>query len=141
MSTSVRITLLKALAFLLLIGPGLLMISAPVTGLGFLTEMFLDLAHQPYEGSQPITGKSANLLNAILGGVLVGFGVMIWVVAEQVLRKDFALGRKLIFIPLIFWFLSDSLGSVLTGAWFNGVLNTGIFLSFGAALFLGKRED
>lgn len=140
MSTSVRITLLKALAFLLLIGPGLLMISAPVTGLGFLTEMFLDLAHQPYEGSQPITGKSANLLNAILGGVLVGFGVMIWVVAEQVLRKDFALGRKLIFIPLIFWFLSDSLGSVLTGAWFNGVLNTGIFLSFGAALFLGKRE-
>lgn len=139
MSISARITLLKGLAFLLLIGPGLMMISAPITGLGFLTEMFLDLAHQPYEGAQPITGKSAHLMNAILGGILVGFGVMIWVVAENVLRKDFTLGRKLIFIPLICWFITDSLGSVLAGAWFNAVLNTGIFVSFILALFL--REN
>jgi len=139
MSISARITFLKILAFALLIGPGLLMITAPVTGLGSLTEMFLDLAHQPYEGAQPITGKSANLLNAILGGVLVGFGAMIWMVAEHVLRKDFTLGRKLILIPLICWFITDSLGSVLAGAWFNAVLNTGIFGPFILALFFGKR--
>jgi hypothetical protein len=131
MSISARITFLKTLAFVLLIGPGLLMVTAPVTGLGSLTEMFLDLAHHPYE--------SAHLFNAILGGILVGFGTMIWVVAEHVLRKDFALGRKLIIIPLIRWFVTDSLGSLLTGAWFNAVLNAGIFGSFMFALFFGKR--
>ena len=139
MSISARITFLKTLAFVLLIGPGLLMVTAPVTGLGSLTEMFLDLAHHPYEGAQPIMGKSAHLFNAILGGILVGFGTMIWVVAEHVLRKDFALGRKLIIIPLIRWFVTDSLGSLLTGAWFNAVLNAGIFGSFMFALFFGKR--
>ena len=138
MSISKRIICLKILVFALLIGPGLLMITAPATGLGSLTEMFLDLAHQPYEGSQPITGKSAHLLNAILGGILVGFGVMIWVVAEHVLRKDFALGQRLIFIPLMCWFITDSLGSILSGAWFNGVLNAGIFGAFVTALCLGK---
>jgi len=141
MSISARITFLKILAFLLLIGPGLLMVTAPVTGLGSLTEMFLDLAHQPYEGAQPITGKSAHLMNAILGGILVGFGTMIWVVSEHVLRKDFALGRKLILMPLICWFVTDSLGSVLTGAWFNAVLNTGIFGAFLIALFLGRAAS
>lgn len=141
MSVSKRITFLKVLALTLLIGPGLLMITAPLTGLGFLTEMFLDLAHQPYEGAQPITGKSAHLLNAILGGILVGFGTMIWVVAEHVLRKDFALGRKLILIPLICWFITDSLGSIFTGAWFNAVLNSLIFGAFAIALFLGKKTD
>ena len=135
MSISARIIFLKILGVLLLIGPGLLMVSAPVTRLGGLTEMFLDLAHQPYEGAQPITGKSAHLLNAILGGILVGFGTMIWVVAEHVLREDFALGRRLIFIPLICWFITDSLGSVWGGAWFNAVLNAGIFGLFAVALF------
>ena len=135
MSISARIKFLKILAFLLLIGPGLLMVTAPVTGLGFLTERFLDLAHQPYEGAQPITGKSAHLLSAILGGILVGFGTMIWAVAEHVLRKDFVLGKRLILIPLICWFITDSLGSVLTGAWFNAVLNAGIFGLFALALF------
>ncbi|WP_051279596.1 hypothetical protein [Hellea balneolensis] len=141
MSISTRITLLKVLAFLLLIGPGLLMVTAPVTGLGGLTEMFLDFAYQPYEGAQPITGKSAHLLNAILGGILVGFGAMIWVVSQHVLRKNIALGRRLILIPLICWFITDSLGSVLTGAWFNAVLNAGIFGSFLIALYAGKVAE
>ena len=135
MTISARIIFLKILAVLLLIGPGLIMVTAPVTALGGFTEMFLDLAHQPYEGEQPITGKSAHLLNAILGGILVGFGVMIWVVAEHVLRKDFVIGRRLIFTPLICWFITDSLGSVFAGAWFNAVLNAGILGSFLAALF------
>jgi len=135
MSISARINFLKILAFLLLIGPGLLMVTAPVTGLGGLTEMFLDLAHQPYEGAQPITGKSAHLLNAILGGILVGFGVMIWVVAEHVLRKDFVLGRRLILIPLLCWFITDSLGSVFAGAWFNVVINAAILGLFLTGLF------
>ena len=135
MSLPARIAMLKVLAALLLIGPGLLMVTAPATGLGFLTERFLDAAFQPYTGSQPITGRSAALLNAILGGILVGFGAMIWVVAGAVMAADEALGRRLIAVPLACWFVTDSLGSILAGAWMNAVFNAAILSSFAAALF------
>jgi len=135
MTKATRILWLKILAVVLLIGPGVLMVTAPVTGLRFLTERFLDLAHQPYEGAQPITGKSAHLLNAILGGILVGFGTMIWVVSDKVLRQDYSTGRRLIMVPLMCWYIADSLGSILAGAWFNAVINAGIFASFALILF------
>jgi len=140
MTISTRIICLKLLVVLLLIAPGLVMISAPVTGLEGVVEIFLDFAYQPYDSGQPITGKSAHLLNAILGGVLTGFGVMIWQVAEHVMRKDFALARRLIFIPLLCWFAADSLGSFLAGAWFNAVINSMILALFVIALFWGVAE-
>lgn len=106
------------------------MVLAPVTPHLFLVEAFLDLAFQPLDGGQEITQTSGLLLNAILGGILVGFGAMIWVVAERVYRVDAGLGRALILTPLLAWFTTDTLGSVLAGAWFNGVLNAGIFGTF-----------
>lgn len=130
MALSTRILTIKILSFLWLIGPGLLMISSPVTGLGFLTESFLDFAYQPFEGSQPITGKSAALMNAILGGILVGFGVMIWKIAGSLMAENQDLAKNIILTALICWFITDSLGSVLAGAWFNAVINALIFISF-----------
>ena len=140
MTLSARILFLKIAAGALLIGPGLLMILAPVTPTLGLVERFLDLAHQPLDGAQAIAGDAAFLLNAILGGVLVGFGLMIWLAAERVYRNDPALGRSLILIPLFGWFISDSLGSVIAGAWFNTVLNTAILAIFIAPLAAPSRN-
>lgn len=140
MTLSVRILFLKIAAGVLLIGPGLLMILAPVTPTLGLVERFLDLAHQPLDGAQAIVGDAAFLLNAILGGVLVGFGLMIWLVAERVYRNDPALGRGLILTPLIGWFVCDGLGSVIAGAWFNVVLNTVFLAIFVAPLAAPSRD-
>lgn len=129
MTLDKRILALKVLAVLLLIGPGLLMVTAPVTGLGSWVEAFLDLAHQPWDGGQSIAEGGAPLLNAILGGILVGFGVMIWQVAGKLLQVNEPLGRSIILTALLCWFVTDSLGSVLAGAWFNAVINLAILIS------------
>lgn len=136
MGLNARITTLKVAAFALLIGPGLIMITGPISPLMSWVEAFLDLAYQPLNGLEKVNENAALLLNAILGGVLAGFGVMIWLVADRVYRQDQALGRSLILIPLCCWFLCDSLGSILAGAWFNAVINIAILAAFLLPLIL-----
>lgn len=135
MTLTTRIAVLKFVAAALLLVPGAIMIIALVSPLMSWIDAFLDLAHQPLDGGQKITDDAARLLNAILGGVLAGFGVMTWLVADRVYRNDEDLGRSLIVIPLMSWFLVDGAGSVLAGAWFNAVLNTGFLMMFLAPLF------
>ena len=135
MALNTRIAVLKFAAAALLIVPGAIMIAALISPLMSWVEAFLDLAHQPLDRGQQVEGDAARLLNAILGGVLIGFGVMIWLVADRVYRQDEGLGRSLIVIPLISWFVFDGAGSVLAGAWFNLVLNTGFLIMFLAPLF------
>jgi len=139
MTINTRIHLIKLWAAALLIGPGFLMITAPVTGLTSWVNLFLDFAFQPFDGAQAIEGGAASLLNAILGGILIGFGAMIWMVSEHVFRADQALGRKLILTPLLAWFFTDSAGSILTGAWFNAVMNAVFLALFLIPLLAGRR--
>ncbi len=134
-----RVRLIKISAFLLLIGPGLMMITGPDGPFLQSINAFLDFAHQPYDGGQQITGDAGFLLTAILGGVLVGFGVMIWQVTDVVYSADPAMGRRIILISLLCWFLCDSLGSLLAGAWFNAVINTVILALFLFPLLAGQR--
>ena len=140
MSVSKRVGFLKLLAFLLLIGPGFMMILGSKGPFMPAINAFLDFAHQPYDGLTRVSGEAGFLLNAILGGILIGFGTMIWMVAEHVFRHDLALGRKIILTALLAWFITDSLGSILTGAWFNSVINLVILLSFLTPLFIGKEK-
>ncbi len=136
MKLSTRIIWLKAAAAALLIGPGLIMVTGPISPLMSGVNVFLDFAYQPFDGMQQVTEGAAWLLNAILGGILVGFGVMIWMIAERVYRHDMPLGRSLILVPLVCWFICDSAGSILAGAWFNAVINVAIIVLFLVPLLL-----
>lgn len=135
MTLNTRITAIKIAAAALLIGPGIIMVTGPITPLSGLVDAFLDFAHQPIDGAQKVTNDGAHLLNAILGGVLAGFGVMVWVVAERVYRNDQPLGQSLILIPLFTWFVCDSTGSILAGAWFNAIINIAIIAAFVAPFY------
>ena len=130
-----RIALIKVAAFAMLIGPGLIMIIGPITPFMSWVNAFLDLAYQPFDHAQKVTESTALLLNAILGGVLIGFGVMIWMVAEHVYRDNQALGRKIIIISILSWFITDCAGSIIAGAWFNAIINTVLLLTLIAPLF------
>lgn len=140
MTLQFRIVWLKCAAAALLIIPGVMMVLAPITPFSAAVDMFLDLAFQPFDGAEQVAGTTALLLNAILGGVLVGFGVMIWMVAEHVYRRDMKLGRTLLLAPILSWFICDSAGSVLAGAWFNGILNVGILAFLTLPILLPSKS-
>lgn len=126
MTLDTRVRLVTINAFALLILPGLLMVAGLALPVMVLVEAFLDLAHLPVDGGQPVDSDAARLLNAILGGVLVGFGTLIWRVGDTVFRSDPETGAALIVPAAAAWFVTDSLGSILAGAWFNAVINLAI---------------
>lgn len=141
MTHATRIIALKTAVAALMIGPGLIMVAGLGTPLLWVTELFLDLAILPLDGANRIDTTTARLLDAILGGVLVGFGLLIWQVAGRVYATDPALGRSLIVPAIAAWFVVDSTGSVLAGAPFNAVLNLGILaLLLGPLLWPAPKE-
>lgn len=108
---------------------GLLMF-ASLMGAQPLMAMFLDLIHLPFDGTQTFASDSELVLGAISGGLLFGFGVMTHQVTTHVYASDPGLGGRIIQRGILAWFIVDSMGSILAGAWFNVVLNTGFLALF-----------
>ncbi len=137
MSHQASITLLK-FASLTLIGFGLLMVSALFTPTAAVMHHLVDLAFLPFDGAQSVSSPEGWLLTAISGGMLVGWGTMAWLVTDRVYAKDVSAGRNIILPGILAWFLFDSLGSILAGAWFNTVLNAGFLALFAVPILLQR---
>lgn len=90
--------------------------------------LFVDLAVFPVDGAQTYAATETRLLAAIVGGLTAGIGATIWMVAKHVYAEHPAVGRKVLLTVVLTWFLTDSLGSVLSGAAFNVVLNAGLLI-------------
>lgn len=126
--------------------------AAVVVGFGILTalaafpataapaEYLFDLMFWPIDGAQSLAAPETRLACAIGGGVMVGWGVTIWLVADRLGSRDRALTRMLILPGVGAWFVVDSIGSVVSGAPFNAVLNVGFPLFFGALLWRRARR-
>ncbi len=95
------------------------------------TVLLADLLVWPMDGAETGASHEARLLYAISGGVLAGWGWLIWSVAGDVHSRDPGLARRIIRQSVLTWFVIDCTGSVLAGAPVN-VLPNLIFL----ALFL-----
>ncbi len=103
---------------------------------------FAAAAHQAFAGSAleflALVGAGQDgdmttaqrLLSAISGGVLTGFGMMIWAITTRLVPRDPALARQLILTGILSWFIVDSTGSVIAGAAMNVVPNIGFLLLF-----------
>jgi hypothetical protein len=90
----------------------------------------VDLAFFPFDGRQTLAAPEARLMAAIGGGLTVGFGVLLYMIAEKVYARDTALGRQIMLAGIWSWFLVDSTASTLAGAPFNVVLNLGFLLAY-----------
>ncbi|MGR3759589.1 excinuclease ABC subunit A [Roseobacteraceae bacterium NS-SX3] len=134
-STSVR--WLKTAA-LLSAAFGLFLVLALATPLAHVLNLFLDLAFLPLDGGEALTVGPASLMTAISGGLLCGFCVLIYLVAEHIYAADPALGRRLLIPALLAWYIPDSLGSLAAGAWFNVVMNTAFLALFLLPLLLAR---
>ena len=100
-----------------------------------ITRLFADLAFFPLDGTPEQLDPAARLFWAITGGVIAGWGVMIWMVATRLLPRDPALARSMILTAAVIWFVIDGLGSVLSGAPMNALYNVGFLALFAVPLW------
>ncbi len=111
---------LRIVAGLLLLFGVAFIAAAPAATSGVL-RLFVDLGFWPLDGAQSLNG-SARLLAAIGGGVMAGWGAMLWALAGR------ATLPRALFIGATVWFVLDGVGSILSGGWFNAVLNAGLYV-------------
>jgi len=91
--------------------------------------LLADIVFWPFDDMQRLDSQTAQLLAAIGGGVMVGWGVMLWLVIDRLMPANPALARLLLIESTLAWFLVDSTGSFVAGAIVNVLLNTVLMLA------------
>lgn len=82
-----------------------------------------DLLDWPVDGEPASFDERGYQLNAVLGGVMVGWGTLMFlIVTKQFARGDHRLARPMVWSVLA-WFVVDSTGSLVAGLPGNLVLN------------------
>ena len=89
-----------------------------------------DIVFWPFDGAQTLEAPAARVLAAISGGVMAGWGAMMWLVLDRLMPADPAIARLLIIEAILVWFVVDSAGSFAAGATVNVLLNTMLMLAF-----------
>jgi hypothetical protein len=82
------------------------------------------------DGAQDLAAPETRLISAIGGGVMAGWGVLLWMLSTQLFPRDPALAAKLIITSIVTWFVIDSTGSMLAGAPLNAAFNVSFLLVF-----------
>lgn len=110
---------------------GLFFASASTSATDRLMRLFLDIVFlRVGDGPAQLT-DSHHLVDAIMGGVMVGWGVMTWLLVDRFLQVSAADVKFIVQMAVVAWFVIDSAGSIASGGWINVVLNVAY-----AALFL-----
>lgn len=113
---------------LFVIGFGLLVALGAQTATAGLTAWLTDLIFFPLDGAETLVASEARLLAAISGGVMVGWGVTLWLVVTRLQPLNALLGRSMLLWGTLSWFVVDSVGSWAAGAPINVALNSVMML-------------
>lgn len=95
-----------------------------------VTNLLADLIFWPFDGGQAVDTQTARLLAAIGGGVMFGWGLLLWQLAVHLLPREPQLASSLIRSSILAWFVLDCACSILAGAYLNVVLNLGFLAMF-----------
>lgn len=115
---------------------GLLIAFASIPSAAAPTLFLADLIFWPVDGVQAVTTETNRLLSAILGGVMVGWGVLLYLLTTRLYPRDSDFARMLITASIGTWFFVDSLGSIAAGAPLNALFNLGFLAMFMIPLWL-----
>ncbi len=126
-------------ASLLVIGFGLMISLAAYPTTTGLTLFYTDLVFWPLDGAQSISMPEARILCAVLGGVMVGWGVLFWLITAKLYSREPELARSMIYWSIGTWFIIDSLGSIVVGVPVNALLNISFLLLFVLPLWRSPR--
>jgi hypothetical protein len=129
------------LASTVVVGVGLVLALAAHPATASITALLADGIFWPFDGHPTLDAPAPRLLAAISGGVMVGWGVMLWLVATRILPSDPALAATLVRTSLLAWFAVDSTASILAGAPLNVVLNAVFLAAFLVPLGMLARKS
>jgi hypothetical protein len=113
----------------LIVGFGVVLALASLPATSAPTVLLADLVFWPLDAGQRLTPES-QLLAAVVGGVMVGWGTTLFLLISKVYPRDPELVRTLVLGGVWAWFFVDSLGSLAAGAPVNVVLNVGFLIAF-----------
>ncbi len=119
---------------------------APVLFLGTMAEYseparwVLDFLNYPVDGSATFDSPDTRFISAILGGIVLGWGVFIICIALWVYDSNPEGVRKSILVALLCWFFLDSLGSITSGHAPNAVINVFLLLTAVGPMWVPARD-
>lgn len=103
---------------------GLALALSALLALNLPMRLLADLLVWPLDNAQTLIAAETRLNLAISGGVMVGWGAMIWQLAGAPMDAAPQAVRTIIQTSLLGWFVVDGLASVAAGAALNIVPNT-----------------
>ncbi len=118
---------------------GLLIAAASIPAAAAPVEMLADLIFFPVDRAQDVGAPETRLMGAIGGGVMTGWGIMIWMLVTELYPREPALTKRLIVTSVVAWFVVDSTGSVMSGAPLNALFNVSFLAIFCIPLWLAER--
>lgn len=132
------------LAALAVVAFGLVLVVAPALARrGFALLVYFD--PQRIDTLGPEAVRYVALAHAVIGGVMVGWGVALVVVIERLVARGSRLGWNIVAASVLAWFVPDTLFSLQSGFWQNAVLNLSFALLFVLPLLAlrgaMRRED
>ncbi len=118
------------LASIMTVATGLFFAIASTAPTDGVVRQLLDLVFFRLGDGPSELADSHHLANAILGGVMVGWGVTAWLLVDRFLGLAPRDVKRVLLTGLGAWFIVDSSGSIASGGWLNAVLNIGFLAMF-----------
>ena len=109
---------------------GLLLALAAWPPLNLPIRLLSDLIIWPFDRTETLLASETRLALAIGGGVMAGWGAMIWQLAGAPMRAAPEATRRIILTSALTWFCVDSAASILAGAALNVLANTAFLALF-----------
>jgi hypothetical protein len=111
--------------------------SHPATDFAWLS--LFDLLKWPVDGNPDAFNADTRAVNAVLGGTMVGWGLLMYFLSTKQLLMTVPGLAKMMLIALIAWFVVDSTGSFLADIPGNVVLNVSFLVLFVPPLLALRR--
>ena len=134
MSMRVSIIWLK-IASIITIITGVIAALASYPSTGTLWLSLFDLLKWPIDGNPASFHEDTRAVNAVLGGVMVGWGLLMMFLADKQWMIAIPKLPRVMFISLLAWFVVDCAGSWLAELPGNILLNVGFLALFLPPLF------
>ncbi|MBA4419333.1 MAG: hypothetical protein C0392_15735 [Syntrophus sp. (in: bacteria)] len=128
-------------ACVIAVATGLVSAAASFPATDGLWLFLFDFLKWPIDGNPAQFDLNTRAVNAVLGGVMVGWGTLMFLLVRNFLNNDFYLVRKLILVSIVAWFVVDSTGSFLAELPGNVLLNVSFLCLFIPPLLFVKNDN